>query len=174
MYSAIVARLAAGGEYYVVIGEELRKGDYPAGTVFSWRTPLLFSMLSLSSGTAKAVFGALGILALAATVRLLSTQPAVVIIAGAIAQSGAIWIMFVGTIWVSHELWAAYFVALSAFAYSRRLYNVGGLLGLVALFIRELVAPYVLVCACGPPACRRCMNRGRHPERWRTIVRNAA
>ena len=91
MYSAIVARLAAGGEYYVVIGEELRKGGYPAGTVFSWRTPLLFSMLSLNPGTAKAVFGALGILALAATVRLLSTQPAVVVIAGAIAQSGAIW-----------------------------------------------------------------------------------
>ena len=48
---------------------------------------------------------------------------------------------------MSHELWAAYFVALSAFAYSRRRYNVGGLLGLVARFIRELVAPYVLVCA---------------------------
>lgn len=147
LHSAIVARLAAGGEYYVETGEELRGRGFPTGSVFNWRTPLLFSLLSLNPGAAKTLLVLLGILTLAATVRVLSRQAVVVIIAGAIAQAGALQMVFDGSLWVFHEVWAAYFVALSAFAYSHRLHNLGGILGLAALFIRELVAPYAFVCA---------------------------
>src|SRR5688572_14876799 len=90
LHSATIARLHDGEPYYVVVGDELRQRAFPTASVFNWRTPALYSAIALQPTIARGVFMLLGLVVLAATVKLLSTQPLPVIIGGAIAQAGAI------------------------------------------------------------------------------------
>jgi hypothetical protein len=84
---------------------------------------------------------------LAGTVRLLVGQPVPVVVGGAIAQSGALGVLFDPRVWVFHEVWAGYLLALSTLAYALRRFSTGALIGLLALFVRELAAPYAVLCA---------------------------
>jgi len=146
LLTATIARLQAGEPYYVVMGDELRRRGYPSSSAFNWRTPALFVTLALDPLVAHAAFVLIGVLILAVTVTLLGAQPLPVILAGAVAQAGAIGVIFDPNVWVFPEIWAGYGVALSAFAYGRRWWCSGAVLGLTALFVRELVAPYALIC----------------------------
>jgi hypothetical protein len=162
LHSATIARLHDGEPYYVVVGDELRQRGFPAASVFNWRTPLLYSVIALQPMAARSALVLLGLLVLVATARLLITQPLPVVIGGAIAQSGAIGVIFDPTAWVFHEVWTGLLVALSAFSYAGRRWTTGALLGLIALFVRELAAPYVAVCAV---VCWR-MGRRREMAVW--------
>src|SRR4051812_48624542 len=42
LFEAVVNRVRAGESYYAAMGNELRSREYPAGSVFNWRTPLLY------------------------------------------------------------------------------------------------------------------------------------
>jgi hypothetical protein len=146
MFAETIARLHAGEPYYPVLGDELRRRGYPLVPMFNWRTPALFVTLALNPVVAHAGFVLIGVLILAVTVRLLSAEPLTVILAGAIFQAGAIGVIFDPAVWVFPEIWAGYGVALSAFAYGRRWWCTGAVLGVIALFVRELAAPYALIC----------------------------
>jgi hypothetical protein len=146
LHTITIARLHAGDPYYVAVGDELRRRHFPTASPFNWRTPLLFSALAMSPSTGRVAFIAFGVLVLGVTVGLLHRQPPIVVVAGALAQSGAIGVMFDPHVWVFHEIWAGYLIGLSVFAYLRKKWTLGAVLGIVALFVRELTAPYAIVC----------------------------
>lgn len=148
LHTQTIARLRGGESYYVAVGDELRRRGFPTASVLNWRTPVLFSALSVQPDLGRVAFVVFALLVLAHTVRLLSRQPVAVVLGGAIAQSGAIGVMFDSQVWVFHEIWAGYLLALSAFVYALRHWTLGAVLGLLALFVRELAAPFVVICAC--------------------------
>lgn len=146
LYKAVIERLHHGEPYYQVLGEELRSRHFPTVPVFNWRTPVLFVALAWHPMMSRVLFVALGVLVLAVSVKLLSTQPLLVVIVGACAQSGAIGVMLDRELWVFHDTWTGYLIALSAFAYAYQRQTTGAVLGLLALVVRELAAPYALFC----------------------------
>ena len=146
LHLATIARLASGEPFYVSVGEELRNRRFPTASIFNWRTPALYQFIALSPLTARIVLGALAVVVLFATVKLLSPQPVTVVILGAILQSGALGMAADSTAWMFPEVWASVFIGLSTLAYASRHWTAGAILALTALFIRELAAPYVALC----------------------------
>src|SRR4051812_30505214 len=145
LFSSIVERLARGEGYYDATGSELRARGYPSRSVFNWRTPLLLTVVSRGPTVARAVLIGLGVLLLMATIVEFSSQPPVVVIGAALAQAGAIPITVIpGAIYL-HEAWAGALLAISLWLYWRERWIAGALVGLLALFVRELVAPYCVV-----------------------------
>ena len=142
-----IERIASGDDYYVAVGEELRARRYPARSVFNWRTPAFYRLAALNPFICRVVLGALALVVLFAAVKLLSRLPVPAVIVGSILQSGALGTAADSTAWMFHEVWAGMFIALSALAYAARFWRSGAVLALVALFLRELAAPYVAVCA---------------------------
>jgi hypothetical protein len=67
------------------------------------------------------------------------------LLAGALVP-GAAYGAFVGWGATTLEIWAGVLMAISVFAYGADLWLLGLIIALLALFIRELIAPYVLVC----------------------------
>ncbi|MBV8780192.1 MAG: hypothetical protein JO353_02235 [Phycisphaerae bacterium] len=145
----IIERVHAGDNYYVAAGEELRSFGYGVRSVFNWRPPLyawfLGGLPSLTWG--RAILGSLATIALVCTI-----MP--------IVRDESYWLALL-TVWFvttacfecfksegvgSTESWAGVLILLSVFAYSDHRWPVGFVLGLIALFFRELAAPYVIIC----------------------------
>jgi hypothetical protein len=145
LHAAIVQRLTAGQSYYEATGDELRQRGYPTRSIFNWRTPLLFSAVAAAPGVARVVLIALGLLLLVATVTELASESLVVVLGGAVAQAGAIPITLVPGAVVLHEAWTGALVALSVCLYLRRRWIPAAVVGVLALFVRELAAPYCVV-----------------------------
>ena len=146
LHLATIARIASGEDYYVAVSEELRSRQYPTRSVFNWRTPALYRVLAFGPFICRLTLGALALVVLFATVKLLSPQPTAVVIVGSVLQSGALGMAADSTAWMFHEVWAGVFIALSALAYTSRFWRAGAILAIVALFLRELAAPYVALC----------------------------
>jgi hypothetical protein len=66
---------------------------------------------------------------------------------GLVAQAGALAVIFNRAARVETEIWTGLLVAISVLTYARREWITAAVLGLGALFIRELAAPYCIVCA---------------------------
>ena len=159
LHTAIVNRVAAGEPYYDATGDELRRRGYPTRSVFNWRTPFLFTAVAAAPGIARVVLLALGLLLLAATVTQLASESSLVVVGGAVAQAGAIPIVLVPGAVVLHEVWTGAIIALSVCLYLRRRWIPAAVLGVLALLVRELAAPYCV--ASGLLAIRA--------RRWREV-----
>jgi hypothetical protein len=106
----------------------------------------LYSLAKMPASLTRGVFIALGIavfLLSAVTVWRHSRTGAVVT---AVLMFGAVVMVFTPTGILLAEAWAGLFIALSVCAYLRRRWTVGTVLGLAALFLRELAAPYCVLC----------------------------
>jgi hypothetical protein len=146
MYVAIVSRIRAGESYHVAVGSELRQRHYPTIPVFNWRTPLLYSVLArIPDAAGRAVLIGLALSLLAASLAVLAGRPATTVIAGLFLQVGASISFLVPEAVVMSEAWAGVLVGLSMCAYTKDAHRTGASLGLLALFIRELVAPYAVL-----------------------------
>jgi hypothetical protein len=149
LYGRIVDRLQQGQDYYAAAHAELVEGHYPTLSVFNWRTPLLLRLVSL----APSIIWAQGILAALAVVASglgawLANRQGNWIIAGA---SIAVMILSLGAVLVPGtvffgEVVAGVLILGSCCCYGLRLWLPGLLLALLALFVRELAAPYVVIC----------------------------
>jgi hypothetical protein len=142
----VIQRTRAGERYYAAFGDELRKNGYPAAHVFNWRTPALFSVLRVLPDR---VSWSLWLVTAAATciagASLLLDLPAGLVIA-ALMLVGAVSATDPSVGLVVGESWAGMFIGLSAFAYARRRRMTGAVMAVLALFVRELAAPYCVMC----------------------------
>jgi hypothetical protein len=145
LHTAVSQRLAAGEPYYDVVGQELRRRGFPTASVFNWRTPLLPTALAVSPRLARVVFVVLGVIIVVGTVWLLSSLPVPAVIAGCLAQSGAVMVIFDSDVWVFPEVWSGFCVALALLAYAAGRPRWGMGLALTALLARELAFPCPLV-----------------------------
>lgn len=146
LYRNIVAGVEAGGSYYQVAAEALRKDHYPLKPFFTFRLPTLATLYAMFGQRAMLV----GMWLLCAGlmtawwIRLRSVLPLPLLGAAMILIGGGLVGMFQPQTAMFHESWAALLLALMVAI--RRPENpwpaivVGGL----ALMIRELALPMIL------------------------------
>jgi hypothetical protein len=158
----IVERVHSGQGYYPAAAVELRDNGYRVRSVFSWREPLYAWFLGALPTPAIGwmLLIGLALLAIRAPIRVaIARHDAWMIMLCLFLVPGAIYGCFLPWGVTTLETWAGVLIALSIFSYANGRWMSGLLLALLALFIRELVAPYVLICI-----ALACWNK-----RWREV-----
>ena len=147
VYDRILTRLRAGEEYYAVIGGELRAHRYATREVFNWRTPLLWRSLALVPPAVRR--GGLIVVSLVAAILTTVTAWRVSGLAALATGSAALGVVLIASAPATvamGEAWAGAFVGISVCAYAAGRRPAAVAAAMLAMFLRELVAPYVLVC----------------------------
>lgn len=149
LYHAIVERIHGGANYYDAAAAELSRRGYPTRSVFNWRTPLPLWLLGAlpTPLIGRALLALLALAMLFASCRLVARdgQPARALLCG-LLMVGAVLPCVLDQLYVMHELWAGVLIALSVLAYGMKKSGWGVALGFAALVVRELAAPYCVVC----------------------------
>jgi hypothetical protein len=130
------------------MSRELRDGQYPTASVFNWRTPLLYVGLSASGWLPVILMGTLCLAVLGGVGVYFARHgsPEGTVIGMMVAAAAAVTLADSQGYWMT-EAWAGLFIGLSLTAYLWRAWIPAALLGVAALFLRELAAPYCAVCA---------------------------
>jgi len=150
MYSRVIDDMQHGVDYYAAARQELSEGHYGMQSVFNWRTPLFPSFIALfpSMLWPQVLLVALALLALGLACRLvyeaLGWIGAGTLMMALILSLGA---CLVPKGFLLSEIPAGVVLLLSVVCYGLRRPALGQATGIVALFMRELAAPYVVVCA---------------------------
>ena len=147
LYSAVIERVARGEWYYSALGDELRKGRYPTGSVFNWRPPTLIYRLAHARVASLCLLVGVIIAVIAGTVRLFYREAPEIMIFAVLMQVGAAASTLNPLALVLHEMWAGLCMALAVLLYTFGRSTPAALVVIAGLFIRELVAPFALVCA---------------------------
>jgi hypothetical protein len=156
MFQSVIDTMRGGGPYYATMADALQRGHYPVGQSFNWRTPLLLSALaSVPTMVGTAVAAGLCVALLSVTVVVMARQPRAAAATVVLMQSGVLMTIAVPESHVMGELWAGLLIGLSVCAYIRKRPVTGMFLGVFALFVRELSAPYCVVCTIAAIASRR-------------------
>jgi len=162
-----IERIRRGEDYYAAVGDELRRNRYPTSPIINWRTPLHYTAVAaLSIERAGTLLLALCVAAVVTAALAYSQQSpakavgAAVLVLGSLAPTMLVRPGAVGY----GEHWSAVFIALSLNAYVAERFATGAVLGIVAVFLRELAAPYAL--SSGLLA----IHRRRKAESWIWIV----
>lgn len=149
-YALIVEALHRGQDYYEAVAAALRQNHYGMQSVFNWRTPLLLvgaaAFPSLAWPQMLQEAAALAALLLAARLALREiglAGAALVLVLGL----GSLAMVTVPDSVLMAEVPAGVLILLSASAYGLGWSGLGFAAAVLALFLRELAAPYVLVCA---------------------------
>jgi hypothetical protein len=149
LYHAIVDRIHQGQSYYDAAAAELPARGYPTRSVFNWRTPLpawfLGSLPTPMIGRALLAILALAMLFGSCHLVAREGQLGRGILCG-LLMVGAVLPCVLDGLYVMHELWAGVLIALSLVAYGLRRWGWGVGFGFAALLVRELVAPYCVIC----------------------------
>ena len=147
LFKAVVTDLRAGEPYYDAFGRELRLRGYPAASVFNWRTPLVFSVLSsVPPFVSRAALTVLGMAMLLCAVSAAAARRSLAALLAATAELGAVVVVFVPDATLLPEAWAGVLMGLSLCAYEKQRWRTAASVVVVALFLRELVAPYAVLC----------------------------
>jgi hypothetical protein len=149
LYLAEVQRISHGGGYYEAAFHELHQRGYPTRSVFNWRTPLPMWLLGVlpSAAAGRAIIGTLAAILLALSIHVIARESnSRRALLGGLVMIGALMPCWLSTIYVMPVVWAGVLIGLSigAYALNRSGWGVG--LGLSALLVRELAAPYCAVC----------------------------
>jgi MFS family permease len=144
LYQSVVARVAGGETYYDANADELRKQGYPSRSVFNRRTPLLFWILAAlpSPRMGQAILGGLAVVLLLLATSAVTRERSLA--AGALAGcllAGAL-LLITGDAYYLPVMWAGVLIGLSLCAYEMQWRDGAAVLGILALFFRELAAPY--------------------------------
>jgi hypothetical protein len=148
VYDRILARLRGGEGYYVVIGDELRSHGYATLEVFNWRTPLLWrSLARVPPPVRRGGLVALSLAAVIAATMAASRCGSVAALVTGVFGLGVVLMASAPGSVAMGEAWAGALMGISVSAYALERRAVGVTAGILAMFVRELVAPYTLVCA---------------------------
>lgn len=147
-YAEIVTRMQSGDAYYAAAHEVLRINGYGTASVFNWRFPLWPSFLALMPGLllAQALLGLLGVVAIVLVARewrasLGQFGTGIAALLTALSLGGLLApesVLFA-------EVAAGVLILLSFAAYAADWRWLGVAAALLALFVRELAAPAVVV-----------------------------
>ena len=146
LYRDIIAGVKAGGDYYEVAADELRKGNYPLKPFFTFRLPT-HAVVYAAAGEAVmiAIIWALSaLLMLAWWVRLRPLLPLPYLAAFMILLGGGLGGLLQPVTGLFHESWAALLLALMVAVYRPERYWPAVIAGGAALMIRELALPMIL------------------------------
>jgi hypothetical protein len=154
-FQAMARRIAAGESYYPVFGDELRARGYPAKSVFNWRTPLLLSTLArVPELLSRVTLAGLGLLVFLATFSVTAHGRLWTAASNVMQAGAAVPVLAAGAIMIG-EVWAGLLIGLSVCLFALRRTAPAVAIGLLALFVRELAAPYCAACAAAALLGRR-------------------
>ncbi len=149
LYQAEIRRMAAGQDYYHAAADELRARGYPTTSVFNWRTPLPLWLLGQlpNEFAGRFIIGGLALIVLVLACHVIAKEAdrATAIFTG-LLLIGGLMPCWLNDIYVMPVVWAGVFIALSICLYAMDLRAWAFGAGLSALFIRELAAPYCVIC----------------------------
>lgn len=150
LYETIVERVRHGGDYYPIVADALRNGDYPLKPFITFRLPTLAVVQARlpEGGATPLLFALAAATALAWWMRLspafARAPPRVV----AVLLLGAGMLVFVQRELVAfHEVWAGLLIALSLALRRPGRWVESVAFGLAAMLVRETAALYVGVMA---------------------------
>jgi len=149
LYRAEVDRIGQGESYYSAAAEELRARGYPTRSIFNWRTPLPVWLIGWLPDPmlGKALLIALAALAACLAFSWLSDEAGTAGTAlGMALLGGALLPCALGDLFVMPVLWSGVCIALSLAALGTNRTALGVAAGIAALYLRELAAPYCLIC----------------------------
>ena len=150
LFSAIIARVAAGEDYYRVFGNELSARGYATQSVFNWRLPTLtwLNAIPPSPLWGRAIFGAIGVTLIGTWVAVIwRSVPRMAVASIIILSVGTVPLLLDEAPVVLYEAWAGFLIAASLACWGLGRWKASVTLGAVALIIRELTLPYVLIMA---------------------------
>lgn len=141
LWTAIVERMTAGESYYEASSTELRARHYPTRSIFNWRQPLAYEVTAaIGPRMARALLVAIGIWLIFQSGRIFHWRLlALLAMANSTLMIAAPYAPYLT------ELWAGAFLALSVLSYAEDRGRTGAAWGLLALFVRELAAPYCVL-----------------------------
>ena len=140
MYQAIVDRMQSGSDFYTATGAVLRARNYPLVPVFNWREPLLPVAIATLSER-----GAMLLLWMLTLSLVLRARPLLHGVLGVLPLLPALVMVTIYDAMFYAELWAGLCIGHSAVSYARNQRLSGVAWAVLALFIRELAAPFCIV-----------------------------
>ncbi|MFO0897637.1 MAG: hypothetical protein U0836_09475 [Pirellulales bacterium] len=149
LYCAEIDAMHSGLGYYDAAERELRARAYPTRSVFNWRAPLPVGLTGAlpAPQIAQGLLASLGFLLMLAAFELLAREAGVrTALLGAALLTGPLMFCVLGDIYCMPEIWAGVLLTLSICAYGLGQWKGGLAAGLGAIFVRELAAPYCLLC----------------------------
>ncbi len=168
LYRDIIAGVRAGGDYYEVAADELRRGNYPLKPFFTFRLPTNATVYATFGEQAMIVVVWLlcGGVILAWWQRLKPFLPLPLLAAAMVLIAGGLGAMLQPATGLFHESWAALLLALMVGIYRPGRAWPAIVAGGLALMIRELALPMIL--AMGGLALIE--RRWREAAAWATVV----
>ncbi len=151
LYRTIADRIRSGEGYYESAKTELVKRGYPTGSVFNWRPPLLGWALGhlpdLRIARAAAISLSLMTLWLWVSVFGKELQFSKAFVGSFLVLGGTLSSLTTEA-YLGHEFWAGTLITSSILFYVKGWRYPAFLTGILALFIRELALPFVMVMIC--------------------------
>jgi hypothetical protein len=147
-YRRIVERIQSGESYYQATYSELRSRGYPTNSVFNWRMPLLAWTMGQSSNIklCQLIGIILSLVTLAIWISVLQVFDSFnKMLAGSLLLLGLPIYSFIPDVFLVHEFWAGALITLSLAAYAKGWRLASSLFGLMALFVREIALPYIII-----------------------------
>ncbi|MGH9237082.1 MAG: hypothetical protein ACRD3G_03500 [Vicinamibacterales bacterium] len=140
-YRQIVDRMQSGSDFYAATGTVLRSSaNYPVASVFNWREPLLPAGIAVLSER-----GATVVLWMLALFLLVRARPLLRGVLGALPILPALLMVALHDAVFFAELWAGLCLGHSVASYARNQPLSGVAWAVLALFFRELAAPFCVV-----------------------------
>lgn len=141
LWTAIVDRMMAGESYYGASSTELRARQYPTRSIFNWRQPLAYEVTAaIGPAAARALLVAIGIWLILQSGRIFHWR-----LVALLAMTNSTLMIAAPYAPYLTELWAGAFLALSVLSYADDRGRTGAVWALLALFVRELAAPYCVI-----------------------------
>lgn len=165
LYHAEVVRMRAGENYYLAAKTELEARGYPTRSILNWRTPLPMAFVAAlpNENIARGLLIAIAIAVLGLACHAVANEHGMAAAGLTLAfLSGGVLPAMLPTAYLMPEVWCGLFLALSLVSYALNWQRTAVLAGITALFLRELAAPYCLLCALF--ALRK--KRWREVESW--------
>jgi hypothetical protein len=161
LYRAEADRIRGGEPYYSAVKAELEVRGYPTRSVLNWRTPLPVWLIGiLPNGVAQLLIVALAVAVLAVAGHVVGKE-------AGLARALTLLFLLIGALlpaalpgpYLMSEVWCGVLIAASLSFYGTDRRGAGVAFGLLALFVRELAAPYCLVCGLF----------AMHERRWKEV-----
>jgi hypothetical protein len=149
LYRAEAERVRSGEYYYSAVKQELETRGYPTASILNWRTPLPVWLIGvLPVGGAQALLIALAVCLLGVAGHVVAKDAGLPLALATLALLiGALLPVALAGPYFMPEVWCGVLIAASLAFYGAGRMGWAMALGLAALFVRELAAPYCVVCA---------------------------